>query len=424
MRGRNNGYIHTDTALEEMQSILDTKKDWDIEKGAINSSSVEYFITVKGIPLRLWFDYDKQIYGFDMLNGGSKTGRTLDTLFPLFESYVKLNTELVPIAKLIVVELDTLYGIKALFTGINGNNTNGYSAVFNILETEGTVSVRQIGDEYVAEVVRGTDDTEEFKFIVDNDSVILVEDKELTPFEEMLQGYDVNVGENDTVIVNLDEYEAKILLRDSLNNGVNLVGGTLGTKSLDFLMEHPIFIGYGMSYIEDIAKDKYGVQRLLLECLQQNYNVPLEKASISGKGVLLIDGNEVNCIEDYLNLKEKLSSIDTLIDESQDQPDGAEDEVMNPPDCTEASDESKSFITKLMYEGEYKGVQIKRGTELYSISTDIALSVGLGQERILDETAMIVRNGVLVSEDEVALHRFARRVEESADIYELLDCLF
>ena len=76
MRNKKNGYIYTDTALSEIQEYLNGKNDWDVERGDISTVRVELFITVKGLRLRLWFNSDKQVYGFERLNGGSKTGKT------------------------------------------------------------------------------------------------------------------------------------------------------------------------------------------------------------------------------------------------------------------------------------------------------------------------------------------------------------
>ena len=433
MRNKKNDFVYTDTALEEIQSVLESKKEWDAERGTISSSIVEYFVTVKGVRIRLWFNADTQMYGFDMLNGGIKARNTLPALLPLLESYVQIHTDLVPIAKMIALEIDNICEVKTLFKGVNGNNSDGYSVIFNIINSDGTVFIRKDGEEYIADVLKSSDaDKEEYKFTTDGDSVVLAEEKKRTPFEEMLEGYDVIPIEIGSVRVGFYSDSTEIILRDTEHDAVELLGCTSRGKNFDFLTENPIiFDGYNMEDILELLRSEHLDAMLLLKSLCQNFDVEKKDAEITDEGVLVINGDDITCIEDYVNSKRQLNGIDSLVKESQDTPDEAgeekpdkETQVMNPPEDNGVVEDTSISVTKLVYNEKVIGVQIRRDTELYNIASDIAESIGLNPERILGETTMYARNGVLVSEDEIKLHRFAKKIEESADIYNLLDCLF
>lgn len=423
MRSKKNGYIYTDTALSEIQEYLNGKNDWDVERGDISTVLVEFFITVKGLRLRLWFNSDKQVYGFDMLNGGSKTGKTLDMLVELFENYIKVNTELVPISKSIALELDELCGIKALFKSIVGNSADGYSALFNIINSDGFVKVREDNGIYIAEVhLSSADgDSNEYKFNVIDDKVEYIDDSGLSSeFKKVLKEYDYELIENGTVRIDFYSDNTEIILREKKDIGVELICCIVKGWVFDFLKENPVlFEDYDIEAIRGYTQEENFDAKLLLLSLCQNYGVKEEDAEITEDGVLTINGDEVVCIDDFVKSKKQLSGINDLV-----QPEEPKEQIMNPPEGSDTTESTPCLISKLVYNNEVVGVQALRGNELFTIDLDVAKSVGLRPERILNETSMVARNGVLVSDDEIKLHRFANKIEESADIYELLDCLF
>ena len=410
MRNKN-GYIFLETALGELQEYLDSKSEWYSERGDISSSIVEFFVEVKGTRVRIWFNYDKQIYGFDMLSGGSKTGKTLDALIPLFENYIKINTDLIPVSKLIALKLDDLLQCRSVFKTVSGNSTDGYTAVFNIIDSDGDVlNIRKVDETYIASV-----SDEEYEFKYEDDDVVLIENKdELSPFQIMLDGTDCKYKYNNTVAtVKLDDCEVD--LRDKGGTGVELIGCNLSGKVLGFLLENPVFFkGYNLKDITDILYEDFTDKVLLSLSLSCNYGVSCADIEITDDGKLLVEGNEINSIEDYINMP-RLSGL------SIEEPEGGTPEE-SPSKVTDATD-TETRISKLIYNGEVVGVQIVRNSVVYSMDLETVKAFGLNTDRIICDTELNIHNGILVSVDELQLHKFAIKVVDSADVKKLFDFL-
>ena len=64
--------LYAESALEQLRGSFN-KLGLDYNTSRLDERLVELNVAKHNVEVKVWFDVDKQIFGFDMLQGGCKT---------------------------------------------------------------------------------------------------------------------------------------------------------------------------------------------------------------------------------------------------------------------------------------------------------------------------------------------------------------
>lgn len=141
---RNEGVINVEDARKMLRDCFEGK-GWGVVDGETSDFMFECTVSQRNMSLRVWFNADKQQYGFDMKKGGSKSAKTAEALTKVLESYLYLNTYLFPVAKKITATISEQEDISPTYSKVEEED-GIYTAVFKILGTTATMGVRDNGN--------------------------------------------------------------------------------------------------------------------------------------------------------------------------------------------------------------------------------------------------------------------------------------
>ena len=141
--------IYTDSALQSFRESFDRAKlNYDIAQ--VDERLVRFVIHQDDFSIVSWFDADKQIFGFDMLNGGCKTYEDFGEFEGFLTTYLKIYTDFIPSAKVVADTFEATQGIDSVYDNFSGNKQTGYTTDLRFLETDLGVLVSKETDGYVA----------------------------------------------------------------------------------------------------------------------------------------------------------------------------------------------------------------------------------------------------------------------------------
>lgn len=141
---RNEGVISVEDASKMLHDCFNDK-GWGVVDGETSDFMFECTVSQRNMALRVWFNADKQQYGFDMKKGGSRSAKTPEALTGVLESYLYLNTYLFPVAKKITTAISEQEDISPTYSKVEEND-GIYTAVFKILGTTAVMGVRDNGN--------------------------------------------------------------------------------------------------------------------------------------------------------------------------------------------------------------------------------------------------------------------------------------
>ena len=119
-----------------LQGMLEGISD-DVEILNNSKDSIKFRMGYRGINFYVWYSSrGTDNYGFNMLNGGSKTYADFESLREYFCIYVDINTFFIPNSKQIADKFEKEVEYNTVYSTFSGNKNGGYVAKFNVLEDE------------------------------------------------------------------------------------------------------------------------------------------------------------------------------------------------------------------------------------------------------------------------------------------------
>lgn len=454
--------IYTDSALQSFRESFDRAElNYDIAQ--VDERLVRVVIHKDDISIVTWFDADKQIFGFDMLNGGCKTYEDFGEFEGFLTTYLKIYTDFIPSAKVVADTFEATQGIDSVYDNFSGNKQTGYTARFKVLgKNDLGVLVSKETDGYVAKLVQYAEDgsrykvLSEYKYEVDE-----VRNVSLIPtihsyMDELSRRY----GESDTIDIN----------RNGINAFEFIIEGLNIVATVDFMYKQISYnittVGdfeFNQTWTPDTLDEAYNLSALYLFC-KDFYDDSVAESDFDDSEDSYVDTSEQasedeetydegNFNDDVYAEEQENEQMQTVEDSGFDSDFGNETDLVPqisedeqeqeteqnvdtesdysaqtyPPveDNNSEIEEDDFSIKVLKNNGVVISVQFTTADDVYNISADKCSDLGLPLERIADEVKTVKRHGMLMTEDEVRLHTFAKDITNNDEkCQEIISKLF
>lgn len=441
--------LYSDTALEQLRTSL-TNMSYPFETNQLDEKTVRLNVKVSDYVIPVWFLVDKQIFGFDMINGGSKTCSTIEEFTKYFSTYIFIYVNFIPKAKIIADAFEKDIDINTVYDNFSGNKEEGYTAKFRVLSTPGQfVLICKDSSLYSARLVTFTED----------DSRVRV----LTEYK-----YDLDDVNNITHVPTIYSYLAKLTELYGENDAVNI--DRVGIETFEFTIEDlhitadVLFSYTKISYlIKDIngvvfdevveINNPYELQDLYLKChdsyeaksLDEDDSEP-EQVDEENQESEFSEQSDVDSVDD----NETESSIENTEPMNEDSEtiaseEGSETEQVEPENSEEddlgASTEESSevepntdpeedkilestnfSVKKVIGEENDLGLQFIVDDKIYFIDAEAAAGHGVPLDRFSEVVGTTEKHGVVMTADEIALRTFSKNV--SSDVKKCEELIF
>lgn len=446
--------LYSDSALEQLRTCL-TNNGYPFEMNQLDEKIVRLNVKVSDYIIPAWFLVDKQIFGFDMINGGSKTCSSIEDFNKYFTTYIHINVDFIPKAKLIADAFEKDLGVNSVYDTFSGNKEEGYVAKFRILSTPGQYFlVSQDTTLYVARLVTYSEDGSRFK--------VLKEYK-----------YDLDDVGNVTNIPTIHSYLAKLTELYGESDTVDI--DRVGINSFIFNIEglsikaDVVFsyteISYDIKSVNGVEfnqfitpEDPYELQALYLEChdAYEAKLIDVEEESESN-GVENEQGvedeqlpdeeqeteeqeaeereteeqlpNEEQLAEEVPAEEEILVEEEPQFEEDVSDNEGTSQVTLEDSSFDETSEqqetnleeeqtlESNDFSVKKVIGSDNKdaGLQFVVDGSIYFINAETAVNLGVPLARFSEVVGTKEKHGVIMTTDEIDLHTFSKDVSSDAE---------
>lgn len=440
--------LYSDSALEQLRTCL-TNNGYPFEMNQLDEKIVRLNVKISDYIIPAWFLVDKQIFGFDMINGGSKTCSSIEDFNKYFTTYIHINVDFIPKAKLIADAFEKDLGVNSVYDTFSGNKEEGYVAKFRILSIPGQYFlVSQDTTLYVARLVTYSEDGSRFKVLkeykydlddVGNVTNIPTIHSYLTRLTELY-------GESDTVDID----------RVGINSFVFNIEGLSIKADVVFSyteISYDIKSVNGVEFNQLITpEDPYELQALYLEC-HDAYEAKLidveeEPVSNGVEDEQSLDevqetekqGAEEQETEEQLPNEEQLAEevpteeeipverepqieetaldnedIGQVTSEDSSFDETSEQQEMNLEE--EQTLESNDFSVKKVIGSDNKdaGLQFVVDGSIYFINAETAVNLEVPLARFSEIVGTKERHGVVMTTDEIDLHTFSKDVSSDAE---------
>ena len=445
--------LYSDSALEQLRTCL-TNNGYPFEMNQLDEKIVRLNVKVSDYIIPAWFLVDKQIFGFDMINGGSKTCSSIEDFNKYFTTYIHINVDFIPNAKLIADAFEKDLGVNSVYDTFSGNKEEGYVAKFRILSTPGQYFlVSQDTTLYVARLVTYSEDGSRFK--------VLKEYK-----------YDLDDVGNVTNIPTIHSYLAKLTELYGESDTVDI--DRVGINSFVFNIEglsikaDVVFsyteISYDIKSVNGVEfnqfitpEDPYELQALYLECHdayeaklidveeEQSSNGVEEQGSEEEQLPNEEQETEEQGVEEQLPSEEQIADdeqlaeevpaeeetpvkeepqVDETVSDNEDtsqvtSEDSSFDETSEQQETNleeEQTLESNDFSVKKVIGSDNKdaGLQFVVDGSIYFINAETAVNLGVPLARFSEIVGTKEKHGVVMTTDEIDLHTFSK--DGSSDV--------
>lgn len=185
-----------------------------------DSEFIRVVVSKDEVSIETWFDVTKQLWGFDLLQGGHKFFESFDEFEDFFGTYLSIHTVFIPNAKKVTDAFEREFNISTVYDNFSGNKKNGYVARFKVLgQGDQNVLVQRITEGYLVRLVTPDEATQQFK--------VRAECK-----------YDINENGNVVVIPTLYHYwrQLKAKYADNSETQVQRVSDNIFSFSIENLM--------------------------------------------------------------------------------------------------------------------------------------------------------------------------------------------
>lgn len=440
--------LYSDSALEQLRTCL-TNNGYPFEMNQLDEKIVRLNVKISDYIIPVWFLVDKQIFGFDMINGGSKTCSSIEDFNKYFTTYIHINVDFIPKAKLIADVFEKDLGVNSVYDTFSGNKEEGYVAKFRILSIPGQyLLVSQDTTLYVARLVTYSEDGSRFKVLkeykYDLDDVGNVTN--IPTIHSYLDKLTELYGESDTVDIDRVGINSFVFNIEGLNIKADVVFSyteiSYDIKSVN-----------GVEFNQFITpEDPYELQALYLEC-HDAYEAKLidveeEPVSNGVEDEQSLDevqetekqGAEEQETEEQLPNEEQLAEevpteeeipverepqieetaldnedIGQVTSEDSSFDETSEQQEMNLEE--EQTLESNDFSVKKVIGSDNKdaGLQFVVDGSIYFINAETAVNLGVPLARFSEIVVTKEKHGVVMTTDEIDLHTFSKDVSSDAE---------
>lgn len=406
----------------------------------LSSDCVEYDVSINNTSIKVWFDASKQLFGFDRLHGGVKTG-SFEVISEQFDNYIEINSVLIPEAKLVADVYERTLDIKSVFDTFVGKAETGYTVKFrNIADKTKGIRVKSSLDEdntYQALYVEYTGDNsysviDERLYELDRLSGRVVEVKDEDDFSlKDLACEDATWYEDDEILVydkdNLYlEFETDddgvVLVRG--NNGLyHTLGIKLTSKTLSELIDEVLNLECWehIPLYEEVRDNLTENDELIIED-------KLYALKSKGTTLLIRDNNKWVSVKDGFALEGFImshSSAESVVDVAEEfSTQGVFAQESKKEEKKEQTEPTDIQIKKLMKDGKLIFVRFIVDGSIYDIQPEEVEKYGLSCNRIKDETEVFLRFGMEMTEDELIMKKFAILIKDEEKVQEIIASLF
>lgn len=441
--------LYSDSALEQLRTCL-TNNGYPFEMNQLDEKIVRLNVKVSDYIIPAWFLVDKQIFGFDMINGGSKTCSSIEDFNKYFTTYIHINVDFIPKAKLIADAFEKDLGVNSVYDTFSGNKEEGYVAKFRILSTPGQYFlVSQDTTLYVARLVTYSEDGSRFKVLkeykYDLDDVGNVTN--IPTIHSYLAKLTELYGESDTVDIDRVGINSFVFNIEGLNIKADVVFSyteiSYDIKSVN-----------GVEFNQFITpEDPYELQALYLEC-HDAYEAKLidVEEEPENNGVEDEQGLEDEQLPDEeqetgeqepeeRETEEQLPNEEQLAEEvpAEEEIPVEEETDLDNEDTSQVTSEDSSFdetseqqetnleeeqtlesndfsVKKVIgSDNKDAGLQFVVDDSIYFINAETAVNLGVPLARFSEVVGTKEKHGVVMTTDEIDLHTFSKDVSSDAE---------
>jgi hypothetical protein len=441
--------LYSDTALEQLRTSL-TNMGYPFETNQLDEKTVRLNVKVTDYTIPVWFLVDKQIFGFDMINGGSKTCSTIEEFTKYFSTYIFIYVNFIPKAKIVADAFEKDININTVYDNFSGNKEEGYTAKFRVLSTPGQfVLICKDNSLYSARLVTYTEDGSRVR--------VLTEYK-----------YDLDDVNNITHVPTIYSYLTKLTELYGENDSVNI--DRVGIETFEFTIEDlhitadVLFAYTKISYlIKDIngvvfdevveINNPYELQDLYLKChdsyeaksLDEDDSEPEQTTEESQESELseqtdadsMGDSETESFIGSTESVNEDSEAIaleedsepkqDELNDSEEDDLEASTKENSEVESNTNPEEdkilESNNFsVKKVIGEENDLGLQFIVDNKIYFIDAEAAAGHGVPLDRFSEVVGTTEKHGVVMTADEIASRTFSKNV--SSDVKKCEELIF
>lgn len=156
---------------DALANIVEVKVD------SVTDDKVSLYGVRGKITFGIFFDTQKQLFGFNLLTGGVKTFKTIEQFVAMFDTYAYINVVFIPKAKVVADTFEKDLSLNSVYKTFVGNKNIGFSAIFQVLGADTQLIVTECKEDYLfkAEYVQPMTDREK-KVIAMRYYTLLVED--------------------------------------------------------------------------------------------------------------------------------------------------------------------------------------------------------------------------------------------------------
>lgn len=443
--------LYSDTALEQLRTSL-TNMGYPFETNQLDEKTVRLNVKVSDYVIPVWFLVDKQIFGFDMINGGSKTCSTIEEFTKYFSTYIFIYVNFIPKAKIIADAFEKDIDINTVYDNFSGNKEEGYTAKFRVLSTPGQfVLICKDSSLYSARLVTFTEDGSRVR--------VLTEYK-----------YDLDDVNNITHVPTIYSYLAKLTELYGENDAVNI--DRVGIETFEFTIEDlhitadVLFSYTKISYlIKDIngvvfdevveINNPYELQDLYLKChdsyeaksldLDEDDSEP-EQVDEENQESEFSEQSDADSVDEsetessIENIEPANEDSETIASEEDSETEQVEPENSEEDDLEASTEESSEVepntdpeedkilkstnfsVKKVIGEENDLGLQFIVDDKIYFIDAEAAAGHGVPLDRFSEVVGTTEKHGVVMTADEIALRTFSKNV--SSDVKKCEELIF
>ena len=415
---------YSDNVLSLFRENLDNVEIVESSNKFVRATTV-----VNNITFSLWFDCDKQLFGFDMLQGGVKSYQSFEDFIGNLNTYIFINTYFIPTAKLIADVFEQVLQVNTVYSSFEGNKNGGFSAIFAVLgENNKQVIIRNIKDDiFEASYLEYTDDKSRRKSLLQYD-------------------YKVDKAGNAVLVPTIDYYTTQIFAKYGKSETVEI--RRTGISEFRFSYNDGLSILVSIVITDDL-KISYVVKEVLYNNVSLDYDGDLP--------IILDDAFDLN--ELYNNFSFLIPSEEGTPDEepeeeldsgveSEDEEDSDDDDLDEPDDSEDLEDFEEDFeededdaedeeIESVPLVDDFKLVTVKDKCDVvksvrfvfsdkyYDIDISRALELHIPVHLIVESDKEDVIRGMLITSRELKSRIFAKNItEDDVLCNELVNKLF
>lgn len=119
----------------------------DVQVDSVTDDKVSLYGVRGKITFGIFFDTQKQLFGFNLLTGGVKTFKTIEQFVAMFDTYAYINVVFIPKAKVVADTFEKDLSLNSVYKTFVGNKNIGFSAIFQVLGADTQLIVTECKEE-------------------------------------------------------------------------------------------------------------------------------------------------------------------------------------------------------------------------------------------------------------------------------------